>query len=146
MSASSAYQIILIPSSSLDQSRDTQGEERDVVVNIGEAAACGCSTKATGQFIWRRIPGTGRQLHLCDIDLTTGVTTSPDLVLHNRVTQHRVFFNTRSYWPSAYDPTRNSIFVPFIRNCLNIHARAKRPRRCRDARKQNRNPQRHPAG
>jgi alcohol dehydrogenase (cytochrome c) len=32
------------------------------------------------------------------------------------------FFNTRSYWPTAYHPGTNSLYVPYIDNCLDMTA------------------------
>ena len=30
------------------------------------------------------------------------------------------FFNTRSYWPTAYSPVTNSLYVQYIDNCLDM--------------------------
>jgi alcohol dehydrogenase (cytochrome c) len=100
-----------------------KGEERDVIVNIGEGGGMWMLDKATGKFIWATpFPAPVENFVLSDIDVTTGVTyINKDLVLEEPGDHSIVcYFNTRSYWPSAYDPTRNSIFVPFIRNCLNM--------------------------
>ena len=41
------------------------------------------------------------------------------------------FYNTRSYWPTAYSPETNSLYVPYNDNCLDMgvsrgpHARAR---------------------
>ena len=37
---------------------------------------------------------------------------------------HRIicFFNTRSFWPGAYSPQTNSLYMPYIKNCLNMTA------------------------
>ena len=34
--------------------------------------------------------------------------------------QRRVicYWNTRSYWPTAYHPTLNALYVPYVENCL----------------------------
>ncbi|MES2626236.1 MAG: PQQ-binding-like beta-propeller repeat protein [Pseudomonadota bacterium] len=100
-----------------------KGEERDVIVNIGEGGGMWMLDKVTGKFIWATpFPAPVENFILSDIDETTGVTyINRDLVLE-KPGDHRIvcYFNTRSYWPSAYDPGRNSIYVPFIRNCLNM--------------------------
>ena len=30
------------------------------------------------------------------------------------------YWNTRSYWPTAYHPGVNSLFVPYVENCLDM--------------------------
>jgi alcohol dehydrogenase (cytochrome c) len=30
------------------------------------------------------------------------------------------YWNTRSYWPTAYHPGSNSLFVPYVENCLDM--------------------------
>ena len=30
------------------------------------------------------------------------------------------FYNTRSFWPTAYSPKTNSLYVPYIDNCLDM--------------------------
>jgi alcohol dehydrogenase (cytochrome c) len=39
---------------------------------------------------------------------------------------HRIicYFNTRSYWPGSYNPQRNAMYVPYIKNCLNMTSAA----------------------
>ena len=34
-------------------------------------------------------------------------------------------YNTRSWWSTAYDPTRNALYVPFQDACLNMTANEK---------------------
>ena len=36
--------------------------------------------------------------------------------------QHHVicYWNTRSYWPTAYSPRNNSLYVPYLDNCLDM--------------------------
>jgi alcohol dehydrogenase (cytochrome c) len=33
-------------------------------------------------------------------------------------------FNTRSWWPTAYHPVKNSLYVPYIDNCLDMTSAA----------------------
>jgi outer membrane protein assembly factor BamB len=30
------------------------------------------------------------------------------------------YFNTRSFWPTAYFPDKNALYVPYVRNCLDM--------------------------
>ena len=31
-------------------------------------------------------------------------------------------YNTRSYWPTAYHPGENALYVPYVDNCLDMTA------------------------
>ena len=100
-----------------------KGVERDVIVNIGEGGGMWMLDKVTGEFIWGSpFPAPVDNFVLSSIDETTGIAhINRDLVLEEPGDHSIVcYFNTRSYWPTSYDPGRNALFVPYIRNCLNM--------------------------
>ena len=43
------------------------------------------------------------------------------------------YWNTRSYWPTAYHPGINSLFVPYVENCLDMTAAGRTVSRARSA-------------
>ena len=44
-----------------------------------------------------------------------------DLIVDEPGERHTIcFFNTKSYWPMAYNPAKNFLYVPFIDNCLDM--------------------------
>jgi len=101
------------------------GEVRDVVVGVGEGGGLWALDKATGQFLWATpFPWDVPNFFLSDIDVNTGATTiNRKLVLDKPGAQSLIcFFNTRSYWPTAYSPRTNSLYVPYINNCLRMTA------------------------
>lgn len=54
----------------------TRGEERDIVVTVGEAGGIWALDRATGQFLWAMpFPVDVPNFHISDIELTTGKTT-----------------------------------------------------------------------
>jgi alcohol dehydrogenase (cytochrome c) len=101
------------------------GEERDILVGVGEAGGLWALDKATGEFLWSTpFPWDSPNYFLSDIDVNTGATTiNRKLVLDKPGAQSLIcFFNTRSYWPTAYSPRTNSLYVPYINNCLRMTA------------------------
>ena len=103
----------------------TKGEARDIMVGVGEGGGLWALDKNTGEFLWATpFPSDVPNFFLSDIDVNTGATTiNRKLVADRPGAQNLVcFFNTRSYWPSAYSPRTNSLYVPYINNCLRMTA------------------------
>lgn len=102
-----------------------RGKERDILVGVGEGGGLWALDKSTGGFLWATpFPWDVPNFFLSDIDVNTGRTTiNRKLVADKPGAQNLVcFFNTRSYWPSAYSPKTNSLYVPYINNCLRMTA------------------------
>jgi glucose dehydrogenase len=61
---------------------------------------------------------------LSDIDVRTGATRiNMDLVFKEPGDRHTIcYYNTRSFWPTAYHPGLNSLFVPYVNHCLDMTA------------------------
>jgi len=105
------------------------GQERDILVGVGEGGGLWALDKSSGEFLWATpFPWDVPNFFLSDIDVNTGATTiNRKLVLDKPGAQSLIcFFNTRSYWPTAYSPRTNSLYVPYINNCLRMTA-GKRP-------------------
>lgn len=101
----------------------TAGEERQVVFNIGEGGGIWALDRKTGEFLWASpFPFDTEHFFLKDIDVETGITyLNEDLLVDEPGENNLVcYLNTRSFWPSAYSPERNALYVPYIRNCLNM--------------------------
>ncbi len=100
-----------------------RGQERDVVVNIGEGGGMWVLDKNDGQFLWATpFPFDVNNFILQDIDVRTGIAhINEELIVDEPGERHVIcFFNTRSYWPSAYHPGKNALYVPYIDNCLDM--------------------------
>ena len=103
------------------------GEERDIIVNIGEGGGIWVLDKHTGEFLWGSpFPNESEHFILSDIDTATGLPTINRDSLAEFPGDHNIvcFFNTRSFWPGAYNPKNNSLYMPYIKNCLNMTAAA----------------------
>ena len=100
-----------------------KGEERDVVITVGEGGGVWVNDRGTGEFIWAMpFPYDTPNFILSDIDVDTGVTyINWDLVLDAPGKNSLIcFWNTRSFWPTAYHPELNSLYVPYVDHCLDM--------------------------
>jgi alcohol dehydrogenase (cytochrome c) len=100
-----------------------KGEARDVVITVGEGGGLWVNDRATGQFLWAMpFPYDTPNFIVADIDVKTGVThINRKLVLDEPGKSNVVcYWNTRSFWPTAYHPGLNSLYVPYVDHCLNM--------------------------
>ncbi|HEX7079552.1 MAG TPA: PQQ-binding-like beta-propeller repeat protein [Gammaproteobacteria bacterium] len=100
-----------------------KGVERDVVVTVGEGGGIWVNDRETGEFIWATpFPYDTEHFIISDIDVETGVThINRELILDEPGKRSIVcFWNTRSYWPTAYHPGLNSLYVPYVDHCLDM--------------------------
>jgi alcohol dehydrogenase (cytochrome c) len=103
-----------------------KGQERDVAVMVGEGGGIFTLDRDKGQFLWASpFPFDVPNFLISNIDGKTGKTTiNYDLVMKQPGDHHLIcFFNTRSFWPTAYHPGTNSLYVPYIDNCLDMSAK-----------------------
>jgi alcohol dehydrogenase (cytochrome c) len=100
-----------------------KGQQRDVSLSVGEGGGIWALDRQTGQFLWASpFPFEHPNFLISDIDVKTGrVTINKDLIFTGP-DQHKVicYWNTRSYWPTAYSPQHNALYVPYLENCLEM--------------------------
>jgi alcohol dehydrogenase (cytochrome c) len=102
-----------------------RGQERDVAIVVGEGGGIFVIGRDKGKFLWAKpFPFETEHFLLSDIDPETGAThINRDLVLKEPGDHHIVcYWNTTSFWPSAYSQRTNSVYVPYIDNCLDMTA------------------------
>jgi alcohol dehydrogenase (cytochrome c) len=100
-----------------------RGEERDIAVMVGEGGGIFALDRGNGQFLWATpFPYDDPNFLISDIDVKTGKThINWDLVFKSPGEKHIICsYNTRSYWPTAYHPGTNSLYIPYIDNCLDM--------------------------
>jgi len=100
-----------------------RNQERDVVVNVGEGGGLFVLDRISGQFLWANpFPYDDPRFLISNIDVKTGKTTiNWDVVLKQPGDQHVICaYNTKSYWPMSYHPGKNSLYVPYVDNCLDM--------------------------
>lgn len=101
--------------------RIKDGEQRDMLVTVGEPGGVWVLDRDNGEFLWATpFPYDTPDFHIADIDVGTGVTRiSRDKILTREGEQHTTCFqNTRSYWPMAYHPVKNALYVPYHDACV----------------------------
>ena len=100
------------------------GEQRDVAVMVGEGGGVFALDRGNGQFLWASpFPYDTPNFLISNIDGKTGKTTiNWNLVFKDKGEKNHTicFYNTRSYWPTAYSPETNSLYVPYNDNCLDM--------------------------
>lgn len=100
-----------------------KGVERDVLVTVGEGGGLWVNDRDTGQFLWAMpFPQDNPNFIVSDIDVKTGKTKiNWDVVLEAPGSTKLVcFWNTRSFWPTAYHPGENALYVPYNNHCLSM--------------------------
>jgi alcohol dehydrogenase (cytochrome c) len=100
-----------------------KGQERDIVVNVGEGGGIFALDRTSGQFLWANpFPYAEPNFLISDIDVKTGRTTiNWDLVLKTPGEHHVICaYNTKSYWPMAYHPGKNAFYIPYVDDCLDM--------------------------
>jgi PQQ-dependent dehydrogenase (methanol/ethanol family) len=100
-----------------------RNQERDVVVNVGEGGGLFVLDRTSGQFLWANpFPYDDPRFLISNIDVKTGKTTiNWDVVLKQPGDRHVICaYNTKSYWPMSYHPGKNSLYVPYVDNCLDM--------------------------
>ncbi len=95
----------------------------DVVITVAEAGGIWVNDRETGKFLWATpFPYDTSHYVLSGIDVKTGIThINWDLVLDKPGKESLIcYWNTRSFWPTAYDPQLNSLYVPYSDICLDM--------------------------
>ena len=106
------------------------GEQRDISVNVGEPGGVWVLDRGTGEFLWATpFPYDVPEFLISKVDVETGKTyINWDLVFKKDGDRKMVcFFNTRGYWPTAYHPGTNSIYVPYADSCMDMTAKQSLP-------------------
>jgi alcohol dehydrogenase (cytochrome c) len=100
-----------------------KNQERDIVVNIGEGGGMWALDRTTGQFLWANpFPYDDPAFVISGIDVKTGKTTINWDVVLKQPGEHHVIcaYNTKSYWPMSYNPGKNSFYIPYVDDCLDM--------------------------
>lgn len=105
----------------------TPGETRDVSVMVSEGGTLFVNDRDSGEFLWATpFPGDAPGMLLKDIDVETGRTQiNWDMVTKSVNAETRIvcYWNTRSYWPTAYHPGTNSLYTSWIEACRELEGR-----------------------
>jgi alcohol dehydrogenase (cytochrome c) len=100
-----------------------RNQERDVAVAVGEGGGIFVIDRTNGEFLWANpFPADAPEFVVSDIDVKTGKTSLNWNLVFKQPGDHHVicYWNTRSYWPTAYSPETNSLYVPYTDNCRDL--------------------------
>jgi len=100
-----------------------QSVERDVAVTAAEGGGIWVNDRETGEFLWAMpFPYDTPHFTISEIDVETGIAHINSDVLLTEPGQTKLvcYWNTRSFWPTAYSAKTNSLYVPYIDHCLSM--------------------------
>jgi alcohol dehydrogenase (cytochrome c) len=100
-----------------------RNQERDIVVTIGEAGGIFVLDRKDGTFLWANpFPSDAPEWGVADIDPKTGKTSINWDLVFKQPGERKVicYWNTRSYWPTAYSPETNSLYTSYTENCRDV--------------------------
>ncbi len=101
--------------------RIPRGQERDIVVTVGEPGGLFVLDRANGEFLWAApFPYDVPEFVISKVDVETGKTyINWDQVFKMNGDKRMVCFqNSRGYWPLAYHPGTNSLYIPYHDECI----------------------------
>jgi alcohol dehydrogenase (cytochrome c) len=99
-----------------------RNQQQDVSVSVGEGGGLFVLDRSTGKFLWAMpFPYDAPNFLIKKID-PDGTSWINDDVIVDRPGERHVIcaYNTKSYWPMAYNPPRNSLYIQYVDNCLDM--------------------------
>ena len=100
-----------------------RGSMHDIAAMVSEGGAIFVLDRSNGQFLWATpFPYDDPNFAMSDINVKTGQTTLNWNLVFKHPGDHHVicYWNTRSYWPTAFHQENNSLYVPYIDNCRDL--------------------------
>lgn len=100
-----------------------RGSIHDIAAMVAESGSVFVLDRNNGQFLWATpFPYDDPNFVMSDVDVKTGQTTLNWNLVFKQPGDHHImcYWNTRSYWPTAYHPGTNSLYVPYIDNCRDL--------------------------
>jgi alcohol dehydrogenase (cytochrome c) len=100
-----------------------RGSVHDIAAMVAEGGSVFVLDRNNGQFLWAMpFPYDDPNYIMSDIDVKTGKTTLNWNLVFKQPGEHHImcYWNTRSYWPTAYHEATQSLFVPYIDNCRDM--------------------------
>ena len=99
------------------------GSVHDVAVTVSEGGSIFVNDRNSGEFLWAApFPGDAPEMLLAGVDVNTGRTAINPALVADSHSQNRTicYWNTRSYWPTAYHPGTNSLYTSYIESCRQL--------------------------
>jgi glucose dehydrogenase len=102
-----------------------KNQQHDVSASVGEGGGLFLLDRNDGKFLWATpFPYDTPRFLIKRID-PDGKSWINDEVINDQPGERHVIcsYNTKSYWPMAYHPGKNSLYIPYVDNCLDMTAK-----------------------
>ena len=99
-----------------------RNEQRDMSFSVGEGGGLFALDRVTGQFLWAMpFPYASDRFLISRIDPDGKTWINEDVIVDQPGERHVICaYNTKSYWPMSYHPGKNSLYIPYVDNCLDM--------------------------
>ena len=101
-----------------------KNSQHEVSASVGEGGGLFLLDRNDGKFLWATpFPYDTPRFLIKKID-PDGKSWINDAVINDMPGERHVIcsYNTKSYWPMAYHPGKNSLYIPYVDNCLDMTA------------------------
>jgi alcohol dehydrogenase (cytochrome c) len=99
-----------------------RGSQHDISVSVGEGGGLFALDRTDGKFLWAiPFPYDTPRFLISRIDPDGKTWINEDLIVDQPGERHVICsYNTKSYWPMSYHPGKNSLYIPYVDNCLDM--------------------------
>jgi glucose dehydrogenase len=99
-----------------------KGSQHDISVSVGEGGGLFALDRTDGTFLWAMpFPYDTPRFLISRIEPNGQTWINEDLIVDQPGEHHVICaYNTKSYWPMAYHPGKNSLYIPYVDNCLDM--------------------------
>jgi alcohol dehydrogenase (cytochrome c) len=101
-----------------------KNSQHEVSASVGEGGGLFVLDRNDGKFLWATpFPYDTPRFLIKKID-PDGKSWINDAVIVGKPGERHVIcsYNTKSYWPMSYHPGKNSLYIPYVDNCLDMTA------------------------
>jgi alcohol dehydrogenase (cytochrome c) len=101
-----------------------KNSQHEVSASVGEGGGLFLLDRNDGKFLWATpFPYDTPRFLIKKID-PDGKSWINDAVIVGKPGERHVIcsYNTKSYWPMSYHPGKNSLYIPYVDNCLDMTA------------------------
>jgi alcohol dehydrogenase (cytochrome c) len=101
-----------------------RNSQHDISVSVGEGGGLFALDRNDGKFLWAiPFPYDTPRFLISRIDPDGKTWINEDLIVDIPGERHVICsYNTKSYWPMSYHPGKNSLYIPYVDNCLDMRS------------------------
>jgi alcohol dehydrogenase (cytochrome c) len=99
-----------------------KGSQHDISVSVGEGGGLFALDRTDGKFLWAMpFPYDSPRFLISRIEPNGRTWINEDVIVDQPGERHVICaYNTKSYWPMSYHPGKNSLYIPYVDNCLDM--------------------------